>query len=184
MLLLSLLMPVAVVAADAHPTVEDGIKAMQAKDWERAAKILLPLAAGGDAEAQNLVGLLYDNGRYVQVNSCIAAIWYDRAARQGHAHAQKNLAVLYKFPPGPAPNPELAYRWMLLAAAQGLESAIDLLNFVGPDLSPEERRDIKSTMDEWRAEDQPPIDIFIIPSLLGDTEFSKRYESITGSAGC
>ena len=52
-------------------------------------------AVKGCAEDQFELGFLYDCGVSVKSNPTIAARWYRKAARQGHAMAQNNLANLY-----------------------------------------------------------------------------------------
>ena len=40
------------------------------------------------------MGVLYQNGHDLPQDYTQAALWYDRAARQGHANAQANLTKL------------------------------------------------------------------------------------------
>ena len=49
----------------------------------------------GDAEAQYLLGGLYDIGQDVSKDYAQARQWWKKAASQGHAEAQYNLGVLY-----------------------------------------------------------------------------------------
>lgn len=55
---------------------------------------VLKRAEGGDAIAQNLLGTLYQLGSGTASNLETASAWYERAAAQGHAAAQVNLATL------------------------------------------------------------------------------------------
>ena len=57
---------------------------------EAARRIWLPLAADGVPEAQSTVGELYDQ----QGQAGLARAWYEKAAAQGSARAQFNLAAL------------------------------------------------------------------------------------------
>ena len=49
------------------------------------------MAQGGDASAQNELGLLYYEGRGVVQNYGKAKEWFDKAVEQGHTGAQVNL---------------------------------------------------------------------------------------------
>jgi uncharacterized protein len=65
-------------------------------DQASALRIWMPAAEFGDAEAQNNVGVLFEQGRGGEPNHEAAAIWYQKAADQGHAGAQFNLGSLYE----------------------------------------------------------------------------------------
>ena len=53
---------------------------------------LLPVAEGGNAEAQCIIGLLYQMGLGVEVDTDQSVYWYERSAEQGYAVANNNLA--------------------------------------------------------------------------------------------
>lgn len=55
---------------------------------------LLPLAEAGDAESQNAVGFMLFHGEGVDVDRVYAEIWFSRAAEQGNAKAERNLAFI------------------------------------------------------------------------------------------
>lgn len=64
-------------------------------DYKQALIILEPLAKNDDVEAQNLMGLIYAKGNDVlPVNDKKAVFWFNKAAKQGHERASKNLAYL------------------------------------------------------------------------------------------
>lgn len=65
-------------------------------DQATALRVWLPAAEAGDAEAQNTVGVIFEQGRGGEPNHEAAAIWYQRAADQGHSAAQFNLGSLYE----------------------------------------------------------------------------------------
>jgi TPR repeat protein len=60
----------------------------------------------------------------VQQNYTLAAKWYRKAAEQGHARAQTNLALMYEDGEGVPQNRQEAIRWFKKAAAQGEEKAV------------------------------------------------------------
>ena len=51
--------------------------------------------SAGDPEALYRLGLLYARGQGVLANLADAAVWYRRAAEQGHAEAQHQLSLLH-----------------------------------------------------------------------------------------
>src|SRR5262245_35728294 len=79
-------------AATVHPAtagpLQDGIAAHQRENYTKAVRLLRPLADAGDAQAQTLLGFMYEYGRGVPQNYVEAAAWYCLAADQGNAHAQ------------------------------------------------------------------------------------------------
>src|SRR5262245_34314975 len=63
---------------------------------ETALAIWQGAADGGDAEAQTVVGEIYEKGLGTTPDYARAAEWYRKAADQGHARAQFNLGALYE----------------------------------------------------------------------------------------
>lgn len=77
-------------------------------------------AGQGDAWAQLNLGAAYDNGLGVEQNVERARHWYQKAAEQGVAEAQFNLAHLLVTEEEQS---TLAAEWMLKAAKQGMADA-------------------------------------------------------------
>ena len=102
---------------------EDVAAAYTRGDDAEAVRLLRPLADGGDAEAQALLGLEYTLGQGVPQDLTQAMIWYRRAAEQGHAAAQAALGVMYANGQGVAHDRTEALRWLRPAAAAGNETA-------------------------------------------------------------
>ena len=75
------------------------------------------LGQGGNADAQNMLGVLYDNGQGVAQDYKLARIWFEKAAAQGHASAQYHLGFMYEAGRGVAHSDKQA--WFARAAAQG-----------------------------------------------------------------
>jgi hypothetical protein len=65
-------------------------------DYRSALAVWLPAAEEGDADAQMLVGEIYEHGIGGEPNYVAAAEWYLRAAEQGNARAQFNLGTLHE----------------------------------------------------------------------------------------
>jgi uncharacterized protein len=87
-------------------------------EYETATKDLHKLAEGGDAFAQNEVGLLYYEGKGVPQNYRKAKEWFDKAVQQGHAGAQVNLGTLYLRGEGAPQSTQMALFWFSRAARQ------------------------------------------------------------------
>jgi hypothetical protein len=64
---------------------EDGAAAFKAGDYQKAFRLLKPLAKQGDAWAQYGLGVMYDEGNGVSVDNAKAVHWYTKAAKQGQA---------------------------------------------------------------------------------------------------
>jgi hypothetical protein len=74
-------------------------------------------AQQGNADAQNLLGHLYETGEGVPQDLAQAALWYRKAADQGNAPAQRSLAKVYEVGHGLPQNYAEAYFWLNLAAS-------------------------------------------------------------------
>ena len=71
----------------------------------------------GDAEAQCILGVMYEDGEGVARDDAKAIYWYEKSAEQGYVSAQFLLAVMYKNEKGVAPNLTKAAYWYGKAAA-------------------------------------------------------------------
>ena len=69
-------------AAAAHAAFEDGRRAYERADYTTAYREWRPLAEGGDAAAQFLVGFMHERGQGVPPDPAEAVAWYRRAALQ------------------------------------------------------------------------------------------------------
>ena len=92
--------------------------------FEESTRELRKLAQGGDAKAQNELGLLYYEGKGVPQNHKKAKEWFDKAVEQGHTGAQVNLGTLYLRGEGAPQSSQMALFWFSRAA--GHEDALAL----------------------------------------------------------
>ena len=78
-------------------------------------------ASNGDTEAQVELGYLYHDGKGVAQSYLKAMDWWQKAAEQGNAFAQFNLAVTMLTAPDPNINRDydVAIKWYHAAAEQG-----------------------------------------------------------------
>jgi uncharacterized protein len=97
--------------------VSEGVAAFRRGDFPTAVRILGPLAERGNAEAQALLGFMYEYGRGVPQNAVVAVHWYVCAAEQGNPAGQYHLGLMYDKGHGVPRSAVLAYKWLNLAAA-------------------------------------------------------------------
>ncbi|TAL01515.1 MAG: trypsin-like serine protease [Rhodospirillaceae bacterium] len=93
--------------------------AAQKADLPPAMRLLMPLAAQGNATAQNDLGVMYDTGNGVPQDYAEAVKWFRKSAEQGNPVAQYNLGAKYGNGQGIAQDPKESLKWFRLAAAQG-----------------------------------------------------------------
>ncbi|HLO77320.1 MAG TPA: tetratricopeptide repeat protein, partial [Magnetospirillum sp.] len=76
-----------VLSGAARADYRSGVQAWGKGDFASAAIAFLPAAEAGEPEAQYMMGRLYSLGDGVPRDFVHAWVWFDRAARQGHALA-------------------------------------------------------------------------------------------------
>lgn len=94
---------------------EQAIAAYDSEQFDLAFELLLPLAEQGDAEAQTMLGTLYQLGRGTSADSVAAKRWYETASAQGHCIGSNNLAGMLR----EEDQQDEAQRYYELARAQG-----------------------------------------------------------------
>lgn len=123
-----------VLAVPAWADFQAAEDAYLAEDYETAMREWAPLAAQGNAEAQNMVGYMYRFGQGVPQDYELARQWYRRAADNGNEQAQNNLGALYRYGLGVKQDYHEAFRWFLRAAEQGSgggQNHVGLMYFKG-----------------------------------------------------
>ncbi len=76
-------------------TYEEADIAYDAKDYELAKSILLPLSEEGDARAMNMLGLMYEYGDGYPKNAKLACDWYEKSAALGYTAAKENYSSCF-----------------------------------------------------------------------------------------
>ncbi len=114
---------------------EDGVKAMNNMQDDKAFKILKPVADSGHAKAQNTVGFMYSVGIGVDTSDALATGYYRRAAEQGLVEAQANLARQYHMGYGVAQSYASAAYWYKKAAGQGDAKSAKLLKEINDEIN-------------------------------------------------
>ena len=90
----------------------------------------------GGADAQFLLGTMFDGGAGVPEDKNTAVSWYTKAAEQGDADAQYNLSLMYKSGEGINEDKENTNYWYSKTAEEGNDSAISNSNIILGKLSP------------------------------------------------
>ena len=93
---------------------------MEANQFKQAMEELIPAARSGNAEAEELIGVMYAMGLGVERDEIRAFDWYLRSAMKGHPGAQSGVGWYYEVGTGmPAPDLVRAYAWYVLSAIGG-----------------------------------------------------------------
>ena len=89
------------------------------QDYKKAASYFRIAATQGHADAQNYLGICYDEGKGVDKDYKEAAKWFRKAAEQGNKHAQFNLGNQYYYGEGVDKDYKEAVKWFKKSATQG-----------------------------------------------------------------
>lgn len=104
---------------------------MEENRFEEALTELWPAARSGNAEAEELIGIMYALGLGVEQDYQRAFDWYLRASMKGHPGAQSGVGWYYEVGLG-MPEVDLvrAYMWYTLSAIGGDPDAADSMDQV------------------------------------------------------
>ena len=116
-----------VLAPLAWAGFDDGAVALRRGDYETALREFRSLAKQGHAEAQFILGTMYEYGDGVRKDNAEAVKWYRMAANHGHAAARTYIGVRFLQGQGVPQDFAAAAKWFRLAAEQGWASAQMLL---------------------------------------------------------
>lgn len=100
--------------------IEKARDLMESSQFEEAMQELLPFARSGNADAEELIGVMYAMGLGVERDDTRAFDWYLRSSLKGHPGAQSGIGWYYEVGRGmPAPDLVRAYAWYVLSAIGG-----------------------------------------------------------------
>lgn len=110
----------ACLASPVSAEIEVGRDLMEAGRFEEALEAFWPAARSGNADAEELIGVMYALGLGVEQDYVRAFEWYLRSAMKGHPGAQSGVGWYYEVGLG-MPEPDLvrAYMWYVLSAIGG-----------------------------------------------------------------
>ena len=119
--------------------IEHARDLMEEGKFEKAMQELLPAARSGNADAEELIGIMYAMGLGVERDDIRAFDWYLRASMKGHPGAQSGVGWYYEIGRGmPAPDLVRAYTWYVLSAIGGDPDAAISQEEVIKKMTPEE----------------------------------------------
>ncbi len=131
--------------------LEEARDLMEAGEFVEARAMFEVLARSGNADAEELIGVMYALGLGVERDDERAFEWYLRASLKGHPGAQSGLGWYYEVGRG-IPEPDLvrAYLWYALSAIGGDVDAPDSLEELTPRMTAEERARAEVLIDDYR----------------------------------
>ena len=105
-------------APSAKSLAQAALAAYQRGHYTTALNLFHSLADQGDASAQNMLGLMYDDGKGVAQDYPEAVRWFRKAAKQGEPTAEFMVGLRYAEGRGLTQDYVEAVKWLRLAAAQ------------------------------------------------------------------
>lgn len=139
------------VAVPARADIEAARDLMEAGEFEAARVALAPAARSGNADAEELIGVMYAMGLGVERDDVRAFEWYMRASMKGHPGAQSGIGWYYEVGRGlPAPDLVRAYLWYALSAIGGDPDAAISLEDITRRMTPEEIGKAHVLIDDYK----------------------------------
>jgi len=105
------------------PTVAQGLELYDNGEYAKAFEVLNNLAQQSNAQAQQALGVMYENGQGVKKDENLALILYRQAASNNNESAQYLLGTMMERKTGLTGNQSEAIKWYRLAATNGHPSA-------------------------------------------------------------
>lgn len=139
------------LTAPAWADIERARDLMEADRFDEAMQELLPAARSGNADAEELVGIMYAMGLGVERDDIRAFDWYLRSAMKGHPGAQSGVGWYYEIGRGmPAPDLVRAYMWYVLSAIGGDPDAAMSQEEVVKKMTPEQIAKAHELVEDYR----------------------------------
>jgi len=146
-----LALALAATAAPAAADIEEARDLMEDSRFDEAMSALLPAARSGNADAEELIGVMYAMGLGVPRDDIRAFEWYLRSAMKGHPGAQSGVGWYYEVGRGmPAPDLVRAYLWYVLSAIGGDPDAAISLEEVDKKMTPEQIAHAQILIDDYK----------------------------------
>tara|TARA_B100000900_G_C20363835_1_gene627458 strand:+ start:152 stop:622 length:471 start_codon:yes stop_codon:yes gene_type:complete len=125
---------------------------MEEGKFQEAMKELIPAARSGNADAEELIGIMYAMGLGVQRDDIRAFDWYLRSSMKGHPGAQSGVGWYYETGRGmPAPDLIRAYTWYVLSAIGGDPDAAISQEEVIKKMTPEEIKQAHVLINDYKS---------------------------------
>ena len=152
-ILLRAIVPLTLIflAGPVFADIEHARQLMKAGAFEDAREELWPAARSGNADAEELIGVMYALGLGVERDDVRAFEWYLRAAMKGHPGAQSGVGWYYEVGRGmPAPDLVRAYLWYVLSTIGGDPDAAISQEEVVKKMSPAQVEKAHELIDDYR----------------------------------
>lgn len=139
------------VATPVLAELEPARDLMDAGRFKAAYKELWPAARSGNAEAEELIGVMYAMGLGVEQDDRRAFEWYMRSAMKGHPGAQSGVGWYFEVGRGlPSIDLVRAYLWYTLSAIGGDPDAAISLEEVVKKMSEKQIQDAHILIEDYR----------------------------------
>ncbi|MFD0916648.1 tetratricopeptide repeat protein [Pseudahrensia aquimaris] len=138
-------------AVPARAEIEAARDLMDKGKFSEAMKELLPAARSGNADAEELIGVMYAMGLGVERDDRRAFEWYLRSSMKGHPGAQSGVGWYYEIGRGmESPDLVRAYVWYVLSAIGGDPDAAISQEEVVKKMTPEQIAQGDILIDDYR----------------------------------
>ena len=128
-----------IISTPCFAGIEKARDLMESGDFKEAYNELLPAARSGNADAEELMGVMYAMGQGVEKDDQRAFEWYLRASMKGHPGAQSGIGWYYEVGRGVVGIDLVrSYMWYTLSAIGGDPDAAISLEEVVKKMSKEE----------------------------------------------
>ena len=131
--------------------IEEARDAMESNQFSKAMQMLRPAANAGNADAEELIGIMYAMGLGVTQDDRRAFEWYLRSAMKGHAGAQSGVGWYYEVGRGlPSIDLVRAYMWYTLSAIGGDPDALISQEEVIKKMNPQQINEALELVEDYK----------------------------------
>ena len=131
--------------------IEEARDAMESNQFDKAMQMLRPAANAGNADAEELIGIMYAMGLGVTQDDRRAFEWYLRSAMKGHAGAQSGVGWYYEVGRGlPSIDLVRAYMWYTLSAIGGDPDALISQEEVIKKMNPQQINEALELVEDYK----------------------------------
>lgn len=134
----------------ARAEIEVGRNLMEENRFEEAMVEFLPAARSGNADAEELIGVMYAMGLGVERDDERAFEWYLRASMKGHPGAQSGIGWYFEVGRGTPVDLVRAYLWYGLSTIGGDPDAAVSIEEVAKKMTPEQIHRAQVLIDDYR----------------------------------
>lgn len=132
--------------------LEEAKRLMETNQFTEAYEVLYPFAQAGNADAEELIGVMYAMGLGVEKDDVRAFEWYLRSSLKGHPGAQSGLGWYYEVGRGLTEVDLVrAYLWYGLSTIGGDPDAAISIQEVVKKMTPEQIEHAKILIEDYRA---------------------------------